>query len=71
MPALPATLVALDGAARYVRIDTLTNWGNPSWTGLAEVRFTGAVPEASTWAMLIAGFGLVGVSMRRRRAIAA
>ena len=69
--ALPAQLVELDGAARYVRIDTLTNWGNPSWTGLAEVRFTGAVPEASTWAMLIAGFGLVGVSMRRRRAIAA
>lgn len=26
-----------------------------------------AVPEASTWAMLIAGFGLVGVSLRRRR----
>jgi len=25
-----------------------------------------AVPEASTWAMLIAGFGLVGLSMRRR-----
>lgn len=26
----------------------------------------GAVPEPSTWAMLIAGFGLVGVSARRR-----
>lgn len=26
-----------------------------------------AVPEASTWAMLVAGFGLVGVGMRRRR----
>jgi PEP-CTERM motif len=26
-----------------------------------------AVPEASTWAMLIAGFGLVGVAARRRR----
>ncbi len=31
----------------------------------------GAVPEASTWAMLIAGFGLVGASMRRRKAVAA
>ena len=26
----------------------------------------GAVPEASTWALLIAGFGLVGTAMRRR-----
>ena len=27
-----------------------------------------AVPEAATWSMLIAGFGLVGVSLRRRSA---
>jgi hypothetical protein len=27
----------------------------------------GAVPEPATWAMLIAGFGLVGGAMRRRR----
>jgi hypothetical protein len=30
-----------------------------------------AVPEPQTWAMLIAGFGLVGGVMRRRRAVAA
>lgn len=29
---------------------------------------TAAVPEPGTWAMLIAGFGLVGGQMRRRRA---
>lgn len=29
---------------------------------------TGAVPEPSTWAMLITGFGLTGGVMRRRRA---
>lgn len=29
------------------------------------------VPEPATWAMLIAGFGIVGATMRRRRAIAA
>lgn len=29
------------------------------------------VPEAPTWAMLIAGFGLVGLGARRRRAVAA
>jgi hypothetical protein len=26
-----------------------------------------AVPEPATWALLIAGFALVGVTMRRRR----
>lgn len=31
----------------------------------------GAIPEPATWAMLIAGFGLVGVSMRRRTAATA
>lgn len=29
----------------------------------------GAVPEPATWAMMIAGFGLVGVAMRRRTAV--
>jgi hypothetical protein len=30
-----------------------------------------AVPEPASWAMLIAGFGLTGAAMRRRRAVAA
>jgi hypothetical protein len=30
-----------------------------------------AVPEPTTWALLIAGFGLAGVSLRRRRSLAA
>jgi hypothetical protein len=29
-----------------------------------------AVPEPATWAMMIAGFGLVGVASRRRRTLA-
>ena len=29
--------------------------------------FTAAVPDASTWMMMIAGFGLVGFSARRRK----
>jgi hypothetical protein len=33
--------------------------------------FTGGVPEPRSWAMMIAGFGLVGAAMRRRRAVAA
>lgn len=35
-----------------------------SWTGDAAA----AVPEASTWAMMIVGFGLIGMSYRRRSA---
>jgi hypothetical protein len=31
----------------------------------------GVIPEPATWAMLIAGFGLVGTAMRRRRTLAA
>ena len=38
--------------------------------GLDDVSLN-AVPEPSTWAMLIAGFGLVGASARRRRAVTA
>ncbi len=32
---------------------------------------SGAVPEPATWAMMIAGFGLVGASARRRRGLTA
>lgn len=36
------------------------------WSGLT-FGVEGVVPEPATWAMLIAGFGLVGVALRRRR----
>ncbi|OSZ72389.1 hypothetical protein CAP39_03330 [Sphingomonas sp. IBVSS1] len=36
-----------------------------------QVAFTGGVPEPQSWAMMIAGFGLVGAAMRRRRALPA
>lgn len=38
----------------------------PSWIFVSEVAFE-AVPEPGTWAMLIAGFGLVGMAARRRQ----
>lgn len=37
-------------------------------SGLA-FSYTGVVPEPATWAMLITGFGAVGVAARRRRAV--
>ena len=45
------------------------NWVGPSPTGLifrAVVRATSAVPEPTSWAMIIAGFGLAGGALRRR-----
>ena len=51
------TSVRLTAAATgdWVFIDNMTSAG-------------GTVPEPASWAMLIAGFGIVGASMRRRRA---
>lgn len=46
--------------------------GDEGW-GVSNLRVTGptgAVPEPATWAMLIAGFGLIGASLRRRRSMA-
>lgn len=45
----------------------LGNIGAGSLVGLA----AGAVPEPQSWAMMIAGFGLVGAAMRRRRPVPA
>jgi hypothetical protein len=50
----------------------------PTWIFLSEVQFTGVwvpdpgnrVPEPGTWAMMIAGFGLVGAGLRLRRPLA-
>jgi hypothetical protein len=47
-------------------IDTVTQQ-----IGQTEPPATGAVPEPESWAMLIAGFGLVGAAMRRRRMVPA
>jgi hypothetical protein len=49
-----------------LRPDTLTVVDPPAPGGLPS-----AVPEPSTWAMLIFGFGLVGASLRRRKVLAA
>jgi hypothetical protein len=53
-------------------VGTITDYENPAITertyGRPElVTFSaGRVPEPASWAMLIAGFGLVGAAMRRR-----
>jgi hypothetical protein len=34
---------------------------------ISDTRIAGAVPEPASWALLIAGFGLTGAALRRRR----
>jgi hypothetical protein len=43
----------------------------PGLVTLATLDGPGAVPEPASWAMLIAGFGLVGAVARRRRTVVA
>ncbi len=49
--------------------------GNPVFSGIAAPTSANvvlsAVPEAATWALMIAGFGATGATLRRRRAQAA
>jgi hypothetical protein len=40
-------------------------------SGVQVIATSGAVPEPASWAMLIAGFGLTGAAMRRRKAVVA
>lgn len=63
----PGSFPAPNGALRTFRAVSGGQFSaDPSPTALAAV----AVPEPATWSMLLAGFGLVGFSMRRRKAVA-
>lgn len=58
-------------AGAGVDVITITDRLNSSSTGLSNAALfqtsTGAVPEPGTWAMMLLGFGAMGVSLRRRR----
>jgi hypothetical protein len=64
---LAAGEVLIKTAGEYETRFTFNSNGNPSKDIVIDRVYAGAVPEASTWAMLIAGFGLVGAAARRRR----
>lgn len=53
-----ARSIVLGGSGSYFDNVTFGAGGGPA---------TGSVPEPASWAMLIAGFGLTGAAMRRRR----
>jgi hypothetical protein len=52
-------------------ITNLTAVPNGNDLGLDDISLT-VIPEPTTWALMVAGFGMVGFAMRRRnRAVAA
>lgn len=55
-------------AGAGVDVITITDRLNSNATGLSNAALfqTGAVPEPGTWAMMLLGFGAMGVSLRRR-----
>ena len=56
-------------AGAGVDVITVTDRLNSNATGLSNAALfqTSAVPEPGTWAMMLLGFGAMGVTMRRRR----
>jgi len=62
-------------AVTDVNGNTLNDWSVASGSGTnwqqSFIPATGAVPEPAAWAMLIAGFGLVGAVQRRRKLVVA
>lgn len=65
---------ATSGSERITSVAFAGETADPFSTdlGMAEVQYgnPGAVPEPSSWAMLLAGFGLIGAVVRRRRQVA-
>lgn len=60
------TVVSLNGlTAEFLKYSVLsTNGPNP---GLSDIHFTSAIPEPSTWAMMILGFAGIGFLAYRRK----
>ena len=55
-----ASRLTFDGNSVHVNLAGL------SANGLIVINLAGAVPEPQSWTLMIAGFGLVGVGMRKR-----
>ena len=69
---VPLTLAAGSNTLTFTYSGAAQGLGDEAW-GLQNVVVEGsaAVPEPASWALLIAGFVMVGASVRRRRAVAA
>lgn len=65
------TLSAFAPASGSVRVDIRTTFTLQAGPGVDNVSLVEVVPEPASWAMLVAGFGIVGAAMRRRRPVVA
>jgi hypothetical protein len=61
-------LVGRDATGGRVALTSVTGTGNADYLAIAAAN--AAVPEPASWAMMIAGFAVVGAAARRRPAIA-
>ena len=63
--------IGLSSVTAFDRVDISYGSNAELYTFIDDFRLgtaaTGAVPEPSTWAMMLLGFGAIGYSMRRRR----
>ncbi|WP_375422515.1 NF038122 family metalloprotease [uncultured Sphingomonas sp.] len=60
-------LAAYDAMGWNISFDVLKNPGYLATTGGIYSQFLSAVPEPTTWAMMLTGFGMVGGALRGRR----
>ena len=58
-----------NGVVQFAGTYSSISWTNPNAEDWYAFNVGSAVPEASSWAMLIVGFGMVGVAARRRKAV--
>ncbi len=77
-PSFPvAQAFSATGKFRYISFNptSVATANNPccgsNVYGLNELKVSASVPEPQSWALMIAGFGLVGAAMRRRKAVIA
>jgi hypothetical protein len=69
-PGFDMSRVTFDADNIFINFTGLNFTVSPSVLAL-QVNGAGGVPEPAAWALMIAGFGLAGATLRRRRAIGA